>query len=125
MKKHDLLLRKEKQNVGWKKYLIFNYINVKKCFKCWGYYHIAKNCTRNETCHKCAGNHKKRWNVQKQGKDVLIVKDVFKNKIYNLKINDEHDTFNKECPTLKRVYMKRRRELAGRMLNSNHGRKRS
>jgi len=52
MKKHDLLLRKEKQNVGWKKYLIFNYINVKKCFKCWGYYHIAKNCTRNETCHK-------------------------------------------------------------------------
>jgi len=25
-------------------------------FKCWGYYHIAKNCVQNMP--KCAGNHK-------------------------------------------------------------------
>lgn len=51
-------LMKGKLSIGWRKCLVFRHINVKRCFKCWGYYHIAKNCTRNETCHKCAGNHK-------------------------------------------------------------------
>ncbi|XP_029670033.1 uncharacterized protein LOC115239577 [Formica exsecta] len=39
---HELMLKKEKLNVGWRKCPIFNHINVKRCFKCWGYYHIAK-----------------------------------------------------------------------------------
>jgi len=58
---HKLILKKEKLNggkrkLGWKKLCLT--INVKRCFKCWGYYHIAKNCTRSETCYKCAGNYK-------------------------------------------------------------------
>lgn len=28
---------------------------------------------------------------------------MFKNRIYNLKINDEHDALNTECPTFKRA----------------------
>lgn len=56
---HDLLkLKKGKINIGWRKCLVFNHYSVRRCFKCWGYYHIAKNCTRQDTCHKCAGNHK-------------------------------------------------------------------
>jgi len=57
-KTYELILSKEKLNVRWKKCPVFNHINVKRCFKCWGYFHIAKNCTRDETCHKCTGKHK-------------------------------------------------------------------
>jgi len=39
---HELILKKAKLNVGWKKCPVFNHINVKRCFKCWRYYHIAK-----------------------------------------------------------------------------------
>jgi len=54
---HKLILKKAKFNVGRKNCPVFNHINVKRCFKCWGYYHIAKNCAQEETCHKYAGIH--------------------------------------------------------------------
>jgi len=41
---HELLLSREKINIGWRKCLVFDHYSVKRCFKCWGYYHIAKNC---------------------------------------------------------------------------------
>jgi len=45
-KTHELMFRREKLNIGWKKCMIFNHYSVKRCFKCWGYYHLAKNCGR-------------------------------------------------------------------------------
>lgn len=54
---HEMILQKGKLNVRWKKSPVFYYIGIERYFKCWGYYHIAKNCTRKVTCHKCARNH--------------------------------------------------------------------
>jgi len=51
-KTHELMLRKEKLNIGWKKCMVFNHYSVKRCFKCWGY-HLVKNCARQETCQVC------------------------------------------------------------------------
>jgi len=53
------MLRREKLNIGWKKCMVFNHHreSVKRSFKYWGYYHLAKNCAKQETCHKCAGSH--------------------------------------------------------------------
>jgi len=100
---HELILKKAKLNVGWKKCPIFNHINVKRCFKCWGYYHIAKNCTREETCHKCAGTHNSRDCTATKKK---CVNYMFKIRTYNLKINDEHDAL---CPTFKRALQEEKR----------------
>ena len=97
---HDLILKKAKLNVGWKKCPVFNHINVKRCFKCWGYYHIAKNCTRKETCFKCAGSHNSRDCTVTKKK---CVNCMFKNQTYNLKISDDHDALSPECPTFKRA----------------------
>lgn len=103
---HELLLKKEKLNVGWKRCPVFNHIGVKRCFKCWGYYHIAKNCTRNETCHKCAGNHKADVCMATKNR---CVNCMFKIRTYNLKISDEHDALSPECPTYKRSIQEERR----------------
>ncbi|EFN73167.1 hypothetical protein EAG_04004, partial [Camponotus floridanus] len=37
-------LSKGKLSVGWNKHPVFNHVSVKRCFKCWDYFHIAKNC---------------------------------------------------------------------------------
>lgn len=103
---HNLMLKKEKLNIGWRKCPVFNYYSVKRCFKCWGYYHIAKNCTRDETCHKCAGKHKATECTATKNK---CVNCVFKIKTYNLKINDEHDALSPECPTYKRAIEEEKR----------------
>lgn len=54
---HDMILKKEKLNIGWRKCSVFSHFSIKKCFKWWGLYHIARNCKREEICHKCAGKH--------------------------------------------------------------------
>lgn len=42
---HEIILGREKINVGWRKCRVFNHVNVKRCFKCWGFHHVAKYCT--------------------------------------------------------------------------------
>lgn len=103
---HDELLSRGKLSVGWKKCPVYNHVSVKRCYKCWGYYHIAKNCSREETCYKCAGNH--------NAKDCLSLANkcincMFKNKAYNLKINVEHSAIDQSCPTYKRAMEEEKR----------------
>ncbi|EFN80939.1 hypothetical protein EAI_00062, partial [Harpegnathos saltator] len=62
--------------------------------------HMAKNCTREETCCKCAGNHKaKECKAQK----MKCINCMHKNQTYNLKINEGHNALDPECPTFKRA----------------------
>ncbi|XP_036147511.1 uncharacterized protein LOC118647204 [Monomorium pharaonis] len=103
---HELMLKKEKLNIGWRKCPVFNHFSIKRCFKCWGFYHIAKNCTRDETCHKCTGKHKASECREKQNK---CVNCMFKIKTYNLKIKDDHDALDPECPTYKRAIEEEKR----------------
>lgn len=103
---HEVVLQKEKLNIGWRKCRVFNHINVKRCFKCWGFYHSAKNCMRDEACYKCAGNHKASTCTVLEKK---CVNCMLKNRTYNLKISDDHDAFNPECPTYKRVMEEEKR----------------
>lgn len=103
---HQELLMKGKISVGWRKCPVYNHINVKRCYKCWGYYHIAKNCTREETCHKCAGNHEASKCTAAENK---CINCVFKNRAFNLEINTEHDALDRECPTYKRAIQEEKR----------------
>jgi len=103
---HDLMLKKEKLSIGWRKCPVYNHISIKRCFKCWGFHHIAKNCTRDETCHKCAGKHTATDCREKKNK---CVNCMFKTKTYNLQINDEHDALSPECPTYKRAIEEEKR----------------
>jgi len=111
-KTHELMLRKEKVNIGWKKYMIFNHYSVKRCFKCWGYYHLAKNCARQETCHKCAGSH---VSNECKATERRCVNCMYKNKTYNLKINNEHDALNIDLHQ-----GVKRREKKNLLTNSNY-----
>lgn len=93
---YEQMIRREKINIGWRKCIVYNHYNVKRCFKCWGYYHIAKNCIRQEICYKCAGSHKA---TECTASRKRCVNCMHKIKAYNLKINDEHDALSGECPT--------------------------
>ncbi|XP_077279098.1 uncharacterized protein LOC143906728 [Temnothorax americanus] len=105
---HVEMLKTEKINIGWRKCHVTNYVNVKRCYNCWGFYHIAKNCTRPVTCSKCAGNHKdSECKVEKE----KCVNCMYKNKTYNLKINEEHGAMSRECPTLKKLLEEEKKKI--------------
>lgn len=92
-------MNREKISIGWRKCRVFNYFSIKRCFKCWGYHHIAKNCMGQETCYKCAGEHKA---DECRVKKTRYVNCMHKIKAYTLKINDEH-ALSRECPTYLRA----------------------
>jgi len=75
---------------------------------------LQKNCTREETCHKCAGSHNSRDCTATKKK---CVNCIFKIQTYNLKISDEHDALSPECPTFMMALQEKKRR-AGRTLNS-------
>jgi hypothetical protein len=97
---HELMLEKERINIGWNKCRVFDHYSIKRCFKCWGFYHIAKDCKRQETCSKCAANHKA---SECKAIKMRCVSCMHKNKTYNLKINEEHDALSRKCPTFIRA----------------------
>lgn len=103
---HELMLKQGKVNIGWKRCPVFNHISVKRCFKCWGYRHIVKNCIRDVACHKCAGNHNSNECTTNEKK---CINCKYKNQSYNLKIKDDHDALSPECPTFKRVLQEEKR----------------
>ncbi|EZA58496.1 hypothetical protein X777_01117, partial [Ooceraea biroi] len=107
----ELLLKK-----GWRKCIVSNYVSVIRCYNYWGYFHIAKNCTRQKTCHKCVGNHKESECMSKKKKCVNCMHKI---QPYNLKINDEHDALDPECPVFKRILEEQKRRIGWQTLSES------
>ncbi|XP_015595099.1 uncharacterized protein LOC107267645 [Cephus cinctus] len=103
---HNKIIEKRKLNLGWKKCPVQDFVSVKRCFKCWGYNHIAKYCKREEACQHCAGKHK--GSECKEAKK-RYVNCMFKIQKYHVSISDEHDALDKECPTFKRMMEEERK----------------
>ncbi|EZA51011.1 hypothetical protein X777_10516 [Ooceraea biroi] len=53
----EKLLQLESLRIGWKICRVREYVSVLRCFKCCGYYYVAKFCTKDEVCRKCAEQH--------------------------------------------------------------------
>ncbi|XP_024876664.1 uncharacterized protein LOC112457708 [Temnothorax curvispinosus] len=103
---HEAIIKRGKLNIGWRKCIVYNFISVVRCYKCWGYFHMAKNCTRQEACFKCAGYHK----VNECTAAIKnCVNCTYKNKTYNLKLNTEHEAIDSECPTFKKILEEEKR----------------
>lgn len=107
---HEMLIKNGRVSIGWRKYRVFEHINVRRCFKCWGFYHIAMNCRRETICHSCASNHKENECKEKRKQCVNCMHKV---RTYNLKINIEHDALDLECPTYKKALREERRRAGG------------
>lgn len=48
---------KNKIFVGYQNCRVYDYCNVKPCFKCGGFGHNGLKCRNKQICFKCAGNH--------------------------------------------------------------------
>lgn len=86
-------------NIGWAKCSVFEYLNIRRCFKCYGFNHIAKDCTRKKACLRCAGEHE--FNLCK-AKSEKCVNCIHANKKFKLKLDTKHAANAKECKVLQR-----------------------
>lgn len=93
---HNDLLKKEKLTIGWSRGRLFNHLHVTQCFKCLGFNHVAKACTKTVTCSICsAENHSHKDCVSDIKKCINCVKAKTK---LNLDLDVNHEAVDKNCP---------------------------
>ena len=47
------IMATQKVNIAGDRCKVYEYVNLRRCYKCLGYNHIASNCTKNKLCPKC------------------------------------------------------------------------
>lgn len=81
----EKFLRLEKLKIGWNMCKVQDYIEILRCYKCCGYYHLAKDCTKKETCGNCANHHATKEYKSEIKKCVNCEEKIKSYKIKNLK----------------------------------------
>ena len=106
-----------KLNIGWNRWRVFSGTDVLHCFKCRDYNHKSSECKNDDTCYKCKN---KGCNKEIVKKCINCVKE---NKRLNLGLEEDHATFNIDCPVYqnRRMLRKRRIGLAIQQPRKIHG----
>lgn len=85
-------------NIGWKDAHIVEDFNMKKCYKCQAYGHLAVNCTNRIYCGSCTGNH---YTRECQAEESKCINCLDANNKYKTNYNTQHSTSSYNCPCYK------------------------
>lgn len=99
-----IMSSKRSISMAWRSYRFSEYIDLRRCFRCCAYGHIAANCkATNSACGLCAGHHEtKDCPKTNQNKCVNCLKhNHSKHAKRQLDIN--HTAFSHNCESLKRI----------------------
>lgn len=105
----EKFLQMEKLKIGWNMCKVQDYIWIMRCYKCCGYYHLAKDCTKKETCGNCANQHATKECKSEIKKCVNCEEKIRSYKIKNLK--SDHSAYDSNCPCLKKETEKQRERI--------------
>lgn len=93
----DTMMTRKKLLIGWKSCSVYEHVYIKRCFKCCGFSHIAKDCKHDLACSKCAGSHKS------NACDSRILKCIncsAANAKFGLNLTTEHHAWSRDCTVL-------------------------
>lgn len=99
----------EAKDCCFNKCFVFDKLNVKRCFKCWGFNHNSKDCTNKIQCPKCSGDHSEDKCGSAKLECVNCLKAIAR---LNLDLDAGHDTRNNCCPVYQRRLEKERQRVA-------------
>lgn len=108
-KTHKALLEKQKINLGWNKCRVYDHINVLRCYKCYGYHHLAKECKNETICRKCAGNHIEKDFINNSKKCVNCTRMVEEFKLKGIKT--DHYANDESCECYKRMVTRAQKNI--------------
>lgn len=102
------LLQKENISVGWNRCRVFEELGIIRCFNCNKYGHLSKFCTNDNSCPKCAGDHK----IKECKAEISKCSNCLSvNKNLNLNLEIDHAVWDKNCKCYKRITERRRNAM--------------
>lgn len=102
---YECISRKEKICIGWQTCSYKDSVNVKQCYNCWKFGHMATDCQKTgPTCQICAGEHKGKEcqaNIEccvncKHALEVLKIPNI----------DCTHRAYDRKCEAYKRIVEK-------------------
>lgn len=97
------IIKNEKINIGWERCRVYDALNVRRCYKCYGFNHKESDCKHEKpVCPKCTGDHKAEVCTMEKGEHrcnncIKMIKKL------NINIDPNHAAWSYRCP----VYIKR------------------
>lgn len=88
-------------NIEWDRCRVYEYFNILRCFKCWGFNHKAEGCTVGSCCYNCGNQNHLAKDCDSVEKICINCKRM-KDKVGLANVDINHDTKSIECPLYKR-----------------------
>lgn len=98
-----------KLKIGWEICAVDDYLVATRCYNCSRFNHKHNVCQGEETCPLYAGKHKLKECTAQTTEHKCINCIVYNRYNKNEKINENHSSLHKECPSLQAVLMKYKR----------------
>ncbi|KAK4885151.1 hypothetical protein RN001_001422 [Aquatica leii] len=105
------IMKEEKINVGWDRCIVYDAIEIRRCYRCNGFNHKASECKAQKACPKCAGSH---------GLQECTVDGEENHKCSNciqmaeklkMKLDINHPVWSQECAVFKRKMEMERKKI--------------
>jgi hypothetical protein len=98
----------KKLKIGWLICSVDDYLVAKRCFKCSRFNHSHQDCRGEETCPLCAGSHKLK-ECRSQVEQYKCINFTTYNRYSKQdKVNENHSSLDRNCPSLQAVLAKYR-----------------
>lgn len=83
--------------IGWDSCWVTEDLNIRRCYKCWGFNHVSSKCSEPlQRCPKCCGNHHQNDCDSTIEKCAVCCDAVSK---FHMKIDTNHTVFSLHCPS--------------------------
>jgi hypothetical protein len=95
-------------NFDWNRCKVFDAINIKRCFKCCSYKHLANECQSESKCFICAGAH---FSSECDKKIEKCINCVNRNNLMQTNIDTSHNALSLNCPIYNKILKNRKRNI--------------
>ncbi|XP_031638763.1 uncharacterized protein LOC116350907 [Contarinia nasturtii] len=96
---YKMLMEMHTLRLPWRECNVYEHIYVKRCYKCLGFSHIAKDCKHDQKCSKCGGPHKY---SECKSRNMCCANCRSANEKLKVKIDTKHHAWSTDCPVYKR-----------------------
>lgn len=96
---HKQLLDIGVLHLPWRECKIYDHIYIKRCYKCCGFRHTSRICTKSQICSKCSKSH--RYSECKNN-EIKCINCSNANEKLNANLTVNHHAWSRECLILQR-----------------------
>lgn len=107
-KVYDDVVQRGKLSIGWDMCKVFEYIYIARCYKCMGFNHMAKVCTKKQACLKCSGEHQIKDCTSENTKCINCSLAATK---LNLPMDTNHQANSMKCTIFQRQVERERKRI--------------